>query len=168
MNDETRYEFSSVEWVTVAREHLQDAARDADLSDVHFTFNEVFTDAPAHLGTDAEGRIGWYVRVRDGRIEVERGILDEADLRIVADYQTVLPLARMVFAGDEAAAAEAGRKVAEATEAGRCAGKETTRRRPGRLGWAECTTRWPAARRSRRAAGRPFCRAADKSLFEIA
>ena len=119
MNDETRYEFSSAEWVAVARQHLQEAAQDADLSDVRFTFNEVFTDAPAHLGTDGEGRIGWYVRVQDGRIEVECGILDEADLRIVADYQTVLPLARMVFAGNEALAAEAGRKVAEATAAGK-------------------------------------------------
>ena len=119
MNDETRYEFSSAEWVAVARQHLQEAAQGVDLSGVSFTFNEVFTDAPAHLGTDDEGRIGWYVRVQDDRIEVERGILDEADLRIVADYQTVLPLARMVFAGNEALAAEAGRKVAAATAAGK-------------------------------------------------
>ena len=119
MNDEIRYEFSSAEWVAVARQHLQEASRDADLSGVSFTFNEVFTDAPAHLGTDAEGRIGWYVRVQDGGVEVERGILDDADIRIVADYQTVLPLARMVFAGNEALAAEAGRKVAEATAAGK-------------------------------------------------
>lgn len=119
MNDETRYEFSSAEWVAVARQHLQEAARDVDLSGVRLSFNEVFTDAPAHLGTDSEGRIGWYVRVADGRIEVECGILDEADLRIVADYQTVLPLARMVFAGNDALAAEAGRKVAEATAAGK-------------------------------------------------
>lgn len=119
MNDEARYEFSSAEWVAVARQHLQDAARNMDLSGVSFAFNEVFTDASEHLGTDGEGRIGWYVRVADGSVEVERGILDGADVRIVADYQTVVPLARMVFAGNEELAAEARRKVAAATAAGK-------------------------------------------------
>ena len=116
---EPKFEFCSPEWVAYAREYLRRQAADADLTGVEATFNEVFTDAPAHLAPDAEGCIGWYLRVAHGAVEVERGILAAADLRITADYATVLPLARMVFDGNADLAAEAGRRVAQATAAGK-------------------------------------------------
>ncbi len=116
---EDKLEFCSEAWVDYAREHLQGAAAGADLAGIELTFNEVFTDAPAHLRPDAEGRVGWYIRIADGAVEVERGILPNPELRITVDYATVLPLARMVFAGNPDLAAEAGRRVAEATAAGK-------------------------------------------------
>ena len=57
--------------------------------------------------------------MRNGDVEVDRGILDEPDLRIVADYANTLPLARMVFADDPELAEEAQRLVAQATAEGK-------------------------------------------------
>jgi len=114
-----KYEFCSKKWVAYANEYLQGAAGGQDLSDISVTFNEVFTDAPAHLDPDDKGRIGWYLRVEDGRVEVERGILESADLTITVDYATVLPLARMVFEGNPEAAAEAQETMVAAAIAGK-------------------------------------------------
>ena len=114
-----KYEFCSKKWVAFANEYLQGAAVGEDLSGISVTFNEVFTDAPPHLDPDDEGRIGWYLGVEDGEVEVERGILDQADLTITVDYATVLPLARMVFEGNPEAAAEALETMAAANTAGK-------------------------------------------------
>lgn len=106
-----KYAFSSVPWVDYARSYVLNAAVGQDLSGVSMSFAEVFTDAPAALQPDASGRVGWYIRIVDGEIEVSSGVLEQADLRIMADYESTLPLARAVFAGDEVAQAEAMRTV---------------------------------------------------------
>ncbi len=95
----TKFEFCSIEWVEAAREYLLAHAEGADLTDLN-AFNEVFTDAPDHLNPDAGGRIGWYLRVADGRLEVAAGVLPSADLRVTCDYQTVLPAARRLSSDD--------------------------------------------------------------------
>ena len=114
-----KYEFCSKKWVAHAKAYLKDAAVGEDLSDISVTFNEVFSDAPAHLDPDDKGRIGWYLRVEGGKVEVERGILDSADLTITVDYATVLPLARMVFEDNPKAAAEAQETMTAAAIAGK-------------------------------------------------
>ena len=92
-----RFEFCGNEWIGAARDYLLGASKEVDLSGINVAFNEVFTDPPAELDPDGAGRIGWFVRVADGRLEVGAGILAEADLRILCDYQTVLPAARHAF-----------------------------------------------------------------------
>jgi hypothetical protein len=94
MNDETKYDFASVDWIAIAREYLEGQTKDVDLSGINVSFNEVFSDAPAHLNPNAEGKIGWYMRVADGCLEVAAGILPAPDLRVGCDYETVLPAAR--------------------------------------------------------------------------
>ena len=94
MNDDTKYDFSSEEWVAVAREYLEGQTKDVDLSEINVSFNEVFSDAPSHLNPDADGRVGWYIRVTDGYLEVKTGILPDPDLRVSCDYETVLPAVR--------------------------------------------------------------------------
>ena len=94
MIDETKFVFSCEEWVAVAREYLEDQTKDVDLSGINVSFNEVFSDAPSHLNPDAEGRIGWYMRVADDSLEVKTGILPDPDLRVSCDYETVLPAVR--------------------------------------------------------------------------
>ena len=94
MDDETKYDFSSEEWVAVAREYLESQTKDVDLSGINVSFNEVFSSAPSHLNPDAEGRIGWYMRVTDSNLEVKTGILPDPDLRVSCDYETVLPAVR--------------------------------------------------------------------------
>ncbi len=113
-----KYEFCSEQWVAVANAFLQEAARNADLSGITYTFNEIFTDAPEHLDCDEQGRIGWYLRVADGAVEAARGILDNPDLCIQADYARILPLARMIMADNPEGAAEAGKVIEEMTASG--------------------------------------------------
>lgn len=114
-----KFEFCSAAWVDHARDYVQRTAKGVDLAGVELSFNEVFTDAPAHLGPDQDGRIGWYIRVSGGAVAVARGILPDADVRITADYATVLPLARMVFAGNEKRRGQAQQRVGEAIAAGK-------------------------------------------------
>ncbi len=94
MDESTRLEFCSEAWIAVAREFIAKRAEGADLTGITVTFNEVFTDPPAHLDPQGVGKIGWYLRIADNRIEVSPGILAEADARAIVDYQTVLPAAR--------------------------------------------------------------------------
>ena len=94
MIDETKFDFSSEEWVAVTREYQEHQTKDVDLSGINVSFNEVFSDAPSHLNPDAEGRIGWYMRVADDSLEVKTGILPDPDLRVSCDYETVLPAVR--------------------------------------------------------------------------
>ena len=94
MNDTTKLEFCSKEWIAAARAYLLQESTGADLAGVDVTFNEVLTDPPAHLDPHGAGRIGWFLRVADGQVEVGEGVLPRADLRLTVDYQTVLPAAR--------------------------------------------------------------------------
>ena len=94
MSESTKYEFCSHDWIAVAREFIEQRAEGADLTGISVTFNEVFTDPPAHLDPEGVGKIGWYLRIADNRIEVSPGVLAEADVRATVDYQMVLPAAR--------------------------------------------------------------------------
>ena len=94
MNESTKFEFCSDDWIAVAREFIERQAEGADLTGINVTFNEVFTDPPAHLDPQGADKIGWYLRIADNRIEVSPGVLAEADVRATVDYQMVLPAAR--------------------------------------------------------------------------
>lgn len=94
MNRPTKFEFCSAEWVGLARGYIEERAQDADLKGLSISFNEVFTDPPAHLDPQETGTVGWYVRTADGRVEVNSGVLPTADLKLTVDYQAVLPAAR--------------------------------------------------------------------------
>ena len=94
MNESTKFEFCSDDWIGVAREFIERQAEGADLAGINVTFNEVFTDPPAHLDPQGTGKIGWYLRIADNRIDVSPGVLAEADVRATVDYQMVLPAAR--------------------------------------------------------------------------
>lgn len=94
MNESTKYEFCSHDWIAVAREFIEQQAERADLTGISVTFNEVFPDPPTHLDPEGAGKIGWYLRIADNRIEVSPGVLEEADVRATVDYETVLPAAR--------------------------------------------------------------------------
>ena len=119
MPDTTKYEFCSEEWVSLARDYLVAAVGDADFEGVRFSFSETFTDAPANLVESGSTSTGWYVTVANGELRVGKGILPDADIRITADYATVLPLARMVFEGNPEGAAEAAKLGAAAAAAGK-------------------------------------------------
>ncbi len=112
-------EFASAEWVDAIREAIVERFAAVDLAGVEVSFCEEFTDPPAHLRQPGEDRIGWYLRVHDGQLEVGRGVLEVSDARVVADYASTLPLARIVYADGPSSAAEAAKLAAAANKQGK-------------------------------------------------
>ena len=116
--DNDKYAFCSEQWVAVANQFLKDSAKGTDLSGIEYSFNEVFTNAPAELDPDEQGRVGWYIRVHDGQVEARRGILEDPDVCVETDYEAILPIARIVFADNPEKRVETQKLIKGLTEAG--------------------------------------------------
>src|SRR5205809_903232 len=95
-----KVEFGSSAWVMAVRHVLQETVADVDLSGIEFSMCEEFLDPPAHLRREGSDKIGWHWRIRGGVVEVNDGLADDVDLRIVGDYHTLLPMARTVLADE--------------------------------------------------------------------
>ena len=92
-----KFEFASQQWIDVARETLQNLSAGKDLGDLEVTFCEEFTDPPENLSPTGAS-IGWYMKIANGELEVAAGGLKDADMKVIADYATVLPLVRATHA----------------------------------------------------------------------
>jgi hypothetical protein len=118
---EEKYEFMSRPWLikleTIIRE-LTEAAGDP-LAGVTYSMNQVYTDPPHHLAQDSEGRMcGWWVRLHDGQIEFGTGEIPSANLKLIAPYAVMLPLARLVRAEDPKALERTVAAIREGVAAG--------------------------------------------------
>lgn len=109
-----RFEFMSPAWIAMAREQILRALAGKDLRAVRFTLCEEFTNPPEHLRPPGARTIGFYVRLRDGRVEVGDRPIGDADCTIISDYADALSVAR----DPEAAAADPA-VMAERMAAGR-------------------------------------------------
>jgi hypothetical protein len=113
-----KVELGSPEWLEIAREFL--TARAAQLGEqldgVNFAICEVLTDPPAHLANGAPNQVAWQFRFDGPRVDVRFGDATDVDFRQVADYQTILPFARIVYSDnpEELAASRERRKGKEA------------------------------------------------------
>ena len=114
-----KYPFCSAEWVGVARDYIESQCAENDISDITTAFCEKFTNAPDDVATEGGGITGWYFRIAGGTVEVGHGVIEDADATIVADYDTVVPLARTVFEGNPDGAAAAQKAVEAAMAEGR-------------------------------------------------
>jgi hypothetical protein len=89
-----KLEFASPEWHDALKSMMERYMKAAG-PEVRLTLCEVFTGVPAHLDKSGTGIIAWHCRIADGRLEFHEGEIDDADLKTVADYQFILPFARM-------------------------------------------------------------------------
>lgn len=89
-----KVEFASPEWHERLRILLDRYTAEAG-PDLELTLCEVFTDVPAHLDPDGNGRIAWNCRIAGGEVEFRDGEVTDADIKTIADYDFVLRLARM-------------------------------------------------------------------------
>jgi hypothetical protein len=121
----SKFEFGSPEWLDAVTELLDQAVSGVDLGGRSYAVSEEFTDAPAHLVAAGDTSIAWHFRVTDGKVDVGRGVLDDADLKTTVDYQAVLPVARLVYESTPDAMAEADRLRTEARTTGERVGDET-------------------------------------------
>ncbi|MEZ6023600.1 MAG: hypothetical protein R3C16_09390 [Hyphomonadaceae bacterium] len=86
-----KVEFASAAWLAAVEQKFRAFA--AANPDARFSICEVFTDAPKHLAAD--GVIAWHCRAADGKLEFALGEADDVDMKNIADYQAILPFARM-------------------------------------------------------------------------
>jgi len=116
-----KVEFASAAWIAGAKDVLEDLIANAkqDLSGVTFNMCEVFTDAPEHIALTDDGKAGWHFRVKGKTIEVAAGEIDDADFKIIADYTTVLPLAKIIYGKYPAGMKETQRIQAEGAKSGK-------------------------------------------------
>ena len=112
------FELASPEWMAEIRTLLARTVRDLDVGGGSFTVSEEFTDPPAHLLPEGATSIAWHFRVTDGAVAVGDGPLPGADLETIIDYDTCVPIARLVYDSPEALD-DLQRRRAEATAAGK-------------------------------------------------
>ena len=82
-----KYRFMSQAWIKMAQEQIAGVLAGEDLRGIDFTLCEEFTDAPEGLRPEGATTIGFFVRVVDDRVEVGDHPIDDADLKIVSDYE---------------------------------------------------------------------------------
>lgn len=75
-----RYEFLSPEWLDAFRRYATSKVTPEDLAGVDCTVSMEFTDGPPQ-------RPGYYIRVRNGKLEIGGQPLADADVHAIADYQ---------------------------------------------------------------------------------
>jgi hypothetical protein len=81
-------------WIDMARVEITKALAGTDLRGVKFTLCEEFTNPPDDLRREGATTLGFCLRVVDGRVEVDDRATENADLRIVSDYEEALAIAR--------------------------------------------------------------------------
>jgi hypothetical protein len=113
------FEFLSPEWLAAVQRIAERLLGKLDAAGVDFTVSEELTAPPAGRARTAAGTLGWFLRIRNGVVQVGDQPLEDADMRVVADYDTHHDLSRRVWAGDPEAMATSGRLREEATKEGR-------------------------------------------------
>ncbi len=89
-----KYGFMSPAWIKMAQEQISRVLAGEDLRGIDFTLCEEFTGAPDDLRREGAATIGFFVRVEGGRVEVGDHPTDDADFKIVSDYEDALAIAR--------------------------------------------------------------------------
>ena len=111
-----KIEFASPEWLAALEGFIDSYIARAD-APIELSLCEVFVDVPKHLDKNGTGKLAWYCRIKDGKLEFEEGEIDDADIKTVADYDFILRFARMKI--DPGNMQEYERQLAEGAAAGK-------------------------------------------------
>jgi hypothetical protein len=112
------FAFLSPEWIDAVRGVVETLLADVPLGGADFTISEEVTDPPAELIEGRAEPVGWFLRIRDGRIDIGSDPAANADFRLIADYETHHVLACRIWDGDPDAIARSRALRAEAVAAG--------------------------------------------------
>ena len=101
-----KFAFASPEWVDIARSVLEELVAEHGEPGKSYSVCEVFTNAPPGLaGADAT-TAAWHFRIVDKTVTVGEGEISDADMNVRIDYESVLPVARLVYTPEILARAE--------------------------------------------------------------
>ena len=98
MSNPLKVELFSPAWILLARGFLEQKVAELGhaLDGVRFEICEVLTDPPAHLAEPGTNRVSWNLRFDGPSVRVATGEIDCA-FKMVGDYQTIRPRARIVY-----------------------------------------------------------------------
>ena len=116
---EVRYGFASDEWLTALEQTVDACIAEAraagQLDGVAFSLCEVYESVPVQVNPG--GRVAWSLVLEGGDAKFARTELDEADLKVVADYEVLEPVVRVRF--DQGPPPEVAEALAAAGKQGR-------------------------------------------------
>jgi hypothetical protein len=95
--------FASDDWLLAAEAIIEDvlATSGIDVAGHVVRCSEVFTATPPDLpGRRRDGSRAWHWELEHGRASVGDGERDAVDLKVFADYEAILPLARDTRQGE--------------------------------------------------------------------
>lgn len=118
-NPDQKYVLASPEWV----EYMLEVTREliADQPTLAYRMCEVFTEVPAELEPDADGRIAYTLEVKNGEahLVMEESPADAVDVKATSTWAKVLPLVVIPYdSEDPEAPAMAEKLSAELIESG--------------------------------------------------
>ena len=113
------FEFLGPEWLAAVQRIAERLLGQLDAAELDFAVSEELTNPPAGRAQTSSGTLGWFLRIRDGAIEIGDQPLPDADVRVVADYNTHHDLSRRIWAGDAEAMAASKTIREQATNDGR-------------------------------------------------
>jgi hypothetical protein len=95
------------------------AAVQGSLAGAGFALACCYENVPPHLQPGKDGRIAWHFRFRAGTLEIARHEADDVNVKVVVDYATVLPLAKVHYRNDP----DASKLIQQLSEKAIAAGK---------------------------------------------
>lgn len=97
-----KVEFASPEWHETLKGMIERYMALAP-PDLELSICEVFTGVPKHLDKNGDGVIAWHCYIKGGRLDFRDGAIEIADLKTIADYDFILPFAKMKIGPDNMA-----------------------------------------------------------------
>lgn len=91
------FEFGAREWTQSVLKTVERLLDGVDLANIEYAFSEAYLNAPPDIAA-AGG--GWHFKVSAGLLTLGPSPVDDADLTIEADYETLRPLASVAFEGN--------------------------------------------------------------------
>ena len=89
--------FAGPEWVDLARTVLEELVAEHGEPGKSFSVYEAFTDAPAAITGPDSTTAAWHFHIVDKTVAVGIGKIDDTDMNVTVDYETGLPMARLVY-----------------------------------------------------------------------
>lgn len=111
-----RHQFGSPQWVEALHGIVRRLLSDADLAGIEYSSSEEYLDPPQHLAT--AGGVGWHLIVRDARLTLGHGPLQDAERVIRGDYRTIEPMAALSYRNDPQGEAKVMAMAVEAASRG--------------------------------------------------
>lgn len=99
-----KVEFASSAWLKLAETILVDLVRTYGKPEDEFSVCEVFFNVPEQVS--AEGTVAWHFYISGRNVEVGIGEAEDVEVRMAAQYEEALAVAKLVYTAEDVANAK--------------------------------------------------------------